>query len=84
MDLIWSTDFEAVDEKKSANVSAVDFSDSTMTPSDLEEALTTKQRPTLLINPIIVGLTLTLLVAALRLGCAILPNEPQLIANTRD
>lgn len=75
MDLIWSTDFEAFDEKKSPNISAVELGDGTMTPSDMEEALTTETRPTILINPIIVGLTLTLLVAALGLGWRNLAQE---------
>lgn len=77
MNLIWRSDFETTDEKKSANVSTttVDLGDGTMTPSDLEEALATEQRPTLLINSIIVGLTLTLLVAALGSGLRNLAQE---------
>jgi hypothetical protein len=75
MDLIWSTDFEAMDEKKDTNVSTIDLGDGAMTTSDLEETLTTETRPTLLINPIIVGLTLTLLIAALGLGWRNLAQE---------
>jgi hypothetical protein len=75
MDLIWSSDFEAMDEKKTPNISTVDLGDGTMRPGDLEEGLTTEQRPTLLINPIIVSLTLTLLVAALGLGWRNLAQE---------
>ena len=75
MNWIWSNDFAAMDEKKSASAWTIDLDDGAVTPSDLEEALTTKQRPTLLINPIIVGLTLALLVAALGLGWRNLAQE---------
>jgi len=66
-------DYEMMDEKKSANVSAVDLGD--RSSGDLEEAIITQNRPTLLLNPIMVGLTLTLLVAALGLGWRNLAQE---------
>jgi hypothetical protein len=75
MNWIWSNDFDAMDEKKTTNVSNVDLGDGSISPSDLEEALTNEIRPTLLLNPIIVGLTLTLLIAALGLGWRNLAQE---------
>ena len=77
MEMIWGNDemLEQVDEKKSANVSTIELADGTVTPGELEDALTTENRPTLLINPIMVGLTLTLLTAALGLGWRNLAQE---------
>ncbi|KUJ15797.1 uncharacterized protein LY89DRAFT_647797 [Mollisia scopiformis] len=77
MHMIWgdSDSLEPVDEKKSANVSVVELPDGTISPRDLEDALIAEKRPTLLINPIIVGLTLTLLIAALGLGWGKLAQE---------
>jgi len=80
MRMIWGdgeTLFDAAPaEKKSANVSAVKLgsADGTFTPRDLE-GLAEEKRPTLLLNPIMVGLTLTLLITALGLGWAKLAQE---------
>ncbi|KAG0651997.1 hypothetical protein D0Z07_1157 [Hyphodiscus hymeniophilus] len=75
VDLIWNGDVNAIDEKNSPSVSTFELGSDSMTPRDLEEALIDVQRPTLLINPIIVGLTLTLLIAALGLGWRNLAQE---------
>ena len=75
MDLIWSIDFETIDEKKTPNISTVELNGGCITPSDMEEAVIDEKRPTLLLNPIIVGLTLALLVAALGLGWRNLAQE---------
>lgn len=72
--MIWDEgrdDGESTDEKKeTANVSLsiVDDHYDGVAADELEEALVIENRPTLLINPIIVGMTITLLVAALGLG----------------
>lgn len=75
MNLIWSPDFDRMDEKKSPDISTTELGAGHITSSDIEEALTTEKRPTLLINPIIVALTLTLLVAALGSGWRNLAQE---------
>jgi hypothetical protein len=66
-----------VDEKAKAsvNVSTVDLGEDGMPPGDLEEALVPQNRPTNLLNPILVGLTLTLLIAALGMGWRALAQE---------
>ncbi len=82
MKLIWMSD-EPFDEKTkhSANHSTVEFRDDTMDLGNLEHASTTEQRPTILINPIMVGLTLTLLIAALGLGWRSLAQEVSIDGN---
>jgi len=76
MEMIWaSDDLEQMDEKTSADVSTVELVHSTSIPSDLEEATSATKRPTLLVNPIMVGLTLTLLIAALGVGWRSLARE---------
>ncbi len=78
MQMIWrnADTYESVDEKAkdSTNVSTVDLG-SGVSAGDLEEALANEQRPTLLINSILVGLTLTLLIAALGSGWSSLAQE---------
>lgn len=75
MNMIWSS-VEEVDEKKlPESISTTEIFDGTMTPSDIEEALAVATRPTLLLNPIMVGMTLTILVAALGLGWRKLAQE---------
>lgn len=69
---------ESTDEKNAtANVSVsnVDDRDDGVAADELEEALVIENRPTLLINPIMVGMTITLLVAALGLGWRSLAQE---------
>lgn len=61
--------------KSSVNVSNVELVEGSITPGELEEAMVASGRPTVLINPIMVGLTLTLLVAALGLGWRNLAQE---------
>src|ERR1700712_3163346 len=71
MKMIWGEGeqlYEKPEEKKSANVSMTELPDGTVTPSELEEALIKENRPTKLLNSVFVGLTLTLLVAALGSG----------------
>ncbi|TVY75954.1 hypothetical protein LSUE1_G009438 [Lachnellula suecica] len=76
MTFIWSTCDEIFDEKKgSATVSTTELSDVSMSPSELEEGQATQTRPTVLLNPIMVGLTLTILIAALGLGWRALAQE---------
>lgn len=75
MRMIWGNGEAAdYDEKRSANVSTVDLGHDP-TPSELEEAMVSKKRPTLLLNPIMVGATLALLTAALGLGWRNLAQE---------
>lgn len=79
--MIWDdggNDDEPTDEKKeTANVSVsnVDDRDGGIAADELEEALVIERRPTLLLNPVMVGLTITLLVAALGLGWRSLAQE---------
>jgi hypothetical protein len=72
MTMIWEgterMDQEMNEKKEPGNVSEVDLGYGTVDAAALEEALITENRPTLLINPIMVGMTLTLLIAALGLG----------------
>ncbi|KAE8454018.1 hypothetical protein EG329_007794 [Mollisiaceae sp. DMI_Dod_QoI] len=77
MRMIWGNAdaLEQVDEKKSANVSMVELTDGTVNPGELEDPLYTEKRPTVLLNPIMVGLTLTLLISALGLGWRSLAQE---------
>lgn len=84
MRMIWGdTDspLDPVDEKKSANTSSVELADGAVTPGELEDALIAENRPTLLLNPIMVGLTLTLLIAALGLGWGKLVQEVAIDGN---
>ncbi|TVY34691.1 hypothetical protein LSUB1_G005516 [Lachnellula subtilissima] len=65
----WGGSDYVYDEKKiSTHVSTTELSNVKITPSQLEEALTTGDRPAVLITSITVGLTLTLLMTALGLG----------------
>ena len=79
--MIWKNredEDESSDEKKETvdvSVSNLENGDGGVAPEELEEALVIENRPTLLINPITVGLTLTLLVAALGLGWRSLAQE---------
>jgi len=61
--------------KPSATISNVELAEGSITPGELEEAMVASGRPTVLLNPIMVGLTLTLLVAALGLGWRNLAQE---------
>jgi hypothetical protein len=75
MRMIWGNgEAGEYDEKKSANVSTVDLGND-VTPGDLESAVLGSKRPTLLLNPIMVGGTLILLIAALGLGWRNLAQE---------
>lgn len=73
LEMIWSDDDAEVDEKKSpAYVTTAELG----TGSDVEEGYGTEdKRPTLLINPIMVGATLCLLIVALGLGWSKLALE---------
>ncbi|KAI9048625.1 hypothetical protein LZ554_007457 [Drepanopeziza brunnea f. sp. 'monogermtubi'] len=79
MKVIWENDSSRgyLGEKKSANTSVTQLSESasTVTPGDLENAQVLERRPTKLINPVIVGATLTLLIAALGMGFRALAQE---------
>jgi hypothetical protein len=71
MRMIWGDGeklYEKSEGKKGPDVSMTELPDVTATPSELEEALIVEDRPTKLLNSVFVGLTLTLLVAALGLG----------------
>lgn len=78
MALIWEQDdaFD-LDETKSANVSVthVSASSSITSPGNLERACSLEVRPTKLISPMIVGATLTILIAALGMGFRSLAQE---------
>ncbi|CZR60536.1 uncharacterized protein PAC_10432 [Phialocephala subalpina] len=77
MRMIWgdADALEPMGEKKSANVSTTELVNGQITPGELEGALNAEKRPTVLLNPIMVGLTLTLLIAALGLGWRNLAQE---------
>lgn len=77
MEMIWATEEEAILDEKCTSplVSTTEFADGTMTPTGLEEGTAGHMRPTNLSNPIMVGLTLTLLTAALGLGWRNLAQE---------
>ncbi len=78
MNVIWHYDDEEETPsvaKGGAAVSVTDVDNGEVTPSELEESMTGANRPTLLINPVIVGLTLTLLIAALGVGWRSLAQE---------
>ncbi|TGO57385.1 hypothetical protein BCON_0066g00340 [Botryotinia convoluta] len=66
LEMIWADDDEETDEKKGgANVSTADLGSG----SDVEDGYGAQEkRPTLLLNPLMVGATLCLLVTALGLG----------------
>lgn len=67
---------ESISKKKEiTDISATDFGYGEITPGELENALVVQNRPTLLINSIIVGMTLTLLLAALGSGWRNLAQE---------
>jgi hypothetical protein len=70
MKMIWKGEnkFGEVDEKKTENASMIDMNAEGVSPSELEAALEIEARPTLLINPVMVALTLLLLASALGLG----------------
>jgi hypothetical protein len=85
MDLVWSTtEFEALDEKKSANVSTTSVlsfdQEEAIDPNNLESALR-QNRKTKLTNAVVVGATLTLLVAALGMGWRNLAQEVAIDGN---
>ncbi|KAF8865138.1 hypothetical protein BDZ45DRAFT_684657 [Acephala macrosclerotiorum] len=76
MRMIWNDgDSPELADEKSANVSTVELVDGQITPGELEDALNAEKRPTFLLNPIMVGLTLTLLTAALGFGWRNLAQE---------
>ncbi|CZT41339.1 uncharacterized protein RSE6_01065 [Rhynchosporium secalis] len=64
-------------EEWNVNAKSLGISGDTLSPAEIEdeEAVTEKPRKTLLINPIIVGLTLTLLTTAIGLGFRNLAQE---------
>ncbi|TVY55817.1 hypothetical protein LCER1_G005121 [Lachnellula cervina] len=67
--VIWEGSDHVYDEKKTSPlVSSMELSEVTITPRELEEAPAAEDRPTMLMNPITVGLTLTFLIATLGLG----------------
>lgn len=67
MKMIWGTgELDENDEKKGANVSAIELGEGT--PSEMEEGQIGSKRPLMLIHAVMVGLTMTLLVAALGAG----------------
>ncbi|KAL2071672.1 hypothetical protein VTL71DRAFT_12907 [Oculimacula yallundae] len=59
----------------SDNAKTLGISEKTLSPAEIEDAIVEEKRKTLLINPIIVGLTLTLLISALGLGFRNLAQE---------
>lgn len=77
MRMIWGDgeDAEYDEKKESANVSAIDLGEGAVTPGELEDGQVNQSRPTLLLNPIFVGLTLTLLTAALGSGWRLIAQE---------
>jgi hypothetical protein len=76
--------YEIVEEKKTPNISTVELADGTVTPSELEDAPIRGTRPTLLLNPIMVGGTLTLLNAALGMGWGALAQKSLSTETTHD
>ncbi|KAH7350772.1 glycosyl transferase family group 2-domain-containing protein [Rhexocercosporidium sp. MPI-PUGE-AT-0058] len=58
-----------------SNAKDIGVSETELSPAEIEEAVVVKKRKTLLINPIIVGLTLALLTSALGLGFRNLAQE---------
>jgi hypothetical protein len=62
-------------QNHSIHGSAVGSEEGTISPADLENAIATEKRPTLLFNPVIVALTLALLTVALGLGWRNLAQE---------
>jgi hypothetical protein len=77
MKMIWRGEnkFEDIDEKKPETLSIIEVGAEGVSPSELEAALAIEARPTLLINPVMVGLTLLLLVGALGIGWRNLAQE---------
>ncbi|KAK2624996.1 hypothetical protein QTJ16_005365 [Diplocarpon rosae] len=76
MEEVW--DNEEAGEKKSANKSVVEVASRSLSPAELEDALRTEKRPTLLINSVIVGLTLILLTSALGRSFRAIAQEIQI------
>jgi len=70
-----NTDESISKNKEITDTSATDFGCEEKTPGELEKAIVVRNRPTLLINAIIVGLTLALLLAALGSGWRNLAQE---------
>jgi hypothetical protein len=78
MKVIWHYDDEeetTSDSKDAPVVTIANVGNGEVTPGELEESTTVQDRPTLLINSIVVGLTLTLLTAALGAGWRNLAQE---------
>jgi hypothetical protein len=78
MKVIWHCDDEEEtlsDKKDDPVVILAKVGDREVTPGELEESAMVQDRPTLLINSIVVGLTLTLLTAALGAGWRSLAQE---------
>jgi hypothetical protein len=78
MKVIWHYDEEeetSSDSKIATVVTVVDVGTGEVTPGELEESMMAQNRPTLLINSVVVGLTLTLLIAALGAGWRSLAQE---------
>jgi hypothetical protein len=63
------------DKKDPIEMAIANLGTGDVTPGELEEAITDQNRPTLLINSVVVGLTLTLLVGALGAGWRNLAQE---------
>ncbi|KAG4440521.1 hypothetical protein IFR05_003991 [Cadophora sp. M221] len=59
----------------SIGAKAFGVSEGTLSPAEIEDAMMVKKRKTLLMNPVIVGLTLALLISALGLGFRNLAQE---------
>jgi hypothetical protein len=70
-----NTDESMSKKKEITDISATDFGYGEITTGELEKASVVQNRPTLLINSIIVGLTLALLLAALGSGWRNLAQE---------
>jgi hypothetical protein len=77
MKMIWKGEnkFEDMEEKKTEDAVVMGIDAEGVSPGDLEAALQLETRPTLLINPIMVGITLLILVSALGIGWRNLAQE---------
>ncbi|OWP06779.1 hypothetical protein B2J93_8836 [Marssonina coronariae] len=73
-----TTKTSAYPTRGAQNALLVEFAPGNLSPAELEDALRTVKRPNMLINPVIVGLTLTLLVSVLGMGFRALAQEVQI------
>ncbi|KAI6710854.1 hypothetical protein JHW43_006585 [Diplocarpon mali] len=78
MEDVWDNEDVGIPDERSANALLVEFAPGNLSPAELEDALRTVKRPNMLINPVIVGLTLTLLVSVLGMGFRALAQEVQI------